>query len=180
MRYNVAQLLKGQTGAYRQYDVHQDIRYLDPDLEPTEPLDGRLKLMRTSQGILVTGKLRTALRTECRRCLEPAIVNVEFEVEEEFYPTIRIDDAPVLDDVPDKDRDEALRIDEHHILNLGEVIRQALWLADPSNALCRLDCAGICPRCGGNRNLGECTCDSAPVDPRWRALQALLAPEPDS
>lgn len=179
MRYNVAQLVKGPTGAYRQYDVHADIRYLDPEMEPTRPLVGWIKLMRTSQGILATGKLATSLRAECRRCLEPCDLDVEMELEEEFYPTVRIDDAP-LDDVPREDRDVALRIDEHHILDLSEVIRQALWLAGPMEALCRVDCAGLCPNCGGNRNLGECTCDTTPVDPRWAALQSLLTQQPDS
>jgi uncharacterized protein len=179
MRYNVAQLIRGPTGAFRQYDLQADIRNLDPELEPVRPLVGSVTLMRTTQGILVTGKLRTQLRTECRRCLEPCEVDVELELEEEFYPIVRIGDAPV-DDVPATDRDEALRIDDHHILDLSEVIRQAIWLAAPMEALCRPDCAGICPNCGGNRNLGECQCDEVPIDPRWIALQELLSNEPDS
>ena len=92
---------------------------------------------------------------------------------------MHIGEAP-LDEVPDEDDDEALLIDEHHILDLSEVIRQGLWLAAPEEALCRPDCAGLCPRCGGNRNLGECNCDEASVDPRWAALQALLSDESDS
>lgn len=179
MRYNVAQLVKGPTGEYRLYKVNADLGNLDPDIEPTRPLIGLLKLMRTSQGILATGKLKTSLRVECRRCLEPCEMGVKLDLEEEFYPTVRIDDAP-LDDTAREDRDVALRIDEHHILDLSEVIRQALLLAGPAEALCRVDCAGLCPECGGNRNLGECTCDTAPVDPRWAALQSLLTQEPDS
>jgi uncharacterized protein len=179
MRYNVAQLIKGPTGAFRQYDLHADIGSLDPELQPVRPLVGSVTLMRTTQGILVTGKLQTELRTECRRCLEPCDALVELEIEEEFYPTVRIADAPV-DEVPATDRDEALRIDEHHILDLSEVVRQALWLAAPMEAVCRPDCAGLCPTCGGNRNLGECQCEEVPIDPRWAALQALLSNEPDS
>jgi uncharacterized protein len=179
MRYNVAQLIKGPTGAFRQYDLEADIRNLDPGLEPVDLLVGSLTLMRTSQGILVTGKLHTRLRTECRRCLDPCDVDVKLEIEEEFYPAVHIAEAPI-DDVPDEDRDEALRIDEHHILDLSEVIRQELWLAAPMEALCRPDCAGICPQCGGNRNLGECQCDEPSIDPRWAALGSLLLQESDS
>jgi uncharacterized protein len=47
-------------------------------------------------------------------------------------------------------------------------------------ALCRSDCLGLCPQCGGNRNLDECHCDEDPIDPRWAALQTLLANEPES
>jgi uncharacterized protein len=174
MRYNVAQLLKGPTGGQRRYEVEEDIRDIDPDLRPLGPLKGSVTLMRTSQGILVTGRLRTVIEGECRRCLEPAKVKVELELEEEFYPTVAIAESPV-DPVPDEEYDEALTIDEHHMLDLGEVVRQGLWLATPMDALCRLDCAGLCPRCGGNRNLGECTCEQDEIDPRWAVLQTLLA-----
>jgi len=179
MQYNVAQLLKGPTGAQRQFDLSEEIGDLDQDLEPLRPLAGAIKLMRTGQGILVTGRLRTSIRTACRRCLEPADVDVELDLEEEFYPVVQIGDAPV-DDVLDEDYDEALVIDEFHILDLREVLRQGLWLSVPMEALCRPDCAGLCPTCGGNRNLGECSCHERVIDPRWAALQALLPDESDS
>jgi uncharacterized protein len=178
MRYNVAQLLKGQTGTERRYDLNEEIGHLDPELEPVEPLVGSLVLMRTSQGVLATGKFRTCLRAECRRCLDPCTVCVEFDLEEEFHPAVYIGEVP-LDDVPEEDRDEALSIDEHHILDLSEVMRQALWLATPGEPLCRPDCRGLCPDCGENRNLGACSCKQEPLDPRWAVLQALLPAETD-
>jgi uncharacterized protein len=174
MRYNVAQLLKGPTGAQRRYEFKEDIRHLDPDLDVRRPLEGTITLMRTSQGILVSGRLETVLRTECRRCLEPANARVLLEIEEEFHPTVAINEAPV-DRVPEEEYDDdALLIDEHHMLDLREVIRQGLWLAAPMEALCRPDCAGLCPQCGGNRNRGECQCEEQVLDPRWAVLQTLL------
>jgi uncharacterized protein len=179
MLYNVAQLLKGSTGAERRYDLREEIRDLDPDLEPISPLVGSVTLMRTSQGILVTGTLQTTLRMTCHRCLEPMDGEVEFDLEEEFYPLVHVGEAP-LDKVPEEDYDEALVIDEHHVLDLSEVVRQALWLSEPMEAICRPECAGLCPRCGGNRNLGECHCEDAVMDPRWAALQSLLSDESKS
>lgn len=179
MRYNVAQLLKGPIGSCRQFNLSEEIGDLDPDLEPLRPLIGSIELLRTSQGILVTGKLRTRIRTACRRCLEPADVDVELDLEEEFYPIVQIGDAPI-DEISDEDYDEALLIDELHTLDLHEVVRQGLWLAAPMEALCRLDCAGLCPTCGRNRNLGECSCRETAIDPRWAALQALLSEEQES
>jgi len=179
MRFNVAQLIKGSAGTSRQYDLYEEIRDLDPALEPLLPLEGTVTLMRTSQGVLATGRLRTRLQAECRRCLEPFQADVEFDLEEEFLPVVRIGDAPV-ESVSPEEIDEALLIDSDHILDLSEVIRQALWLALPEKGLCRPDCAGLCPRCGGNRNLEECQCDAAPIDPRWAALQAMVSVEPNS
>jgi len=176
MQYNVAQLLKGPTGGRRRYEIKEDIEYLDRELVPLRPLVGAITLTRTSQGILVQGKLRTVLQTDCRRCLEPCQVAVVIELEEEFHPVVAIAESPI-DELLEEGDDDALRIDAHHVLDLSEVIRQQLWLVLPMDALCRPDCAGLCPTCGGNRNLGECQCEAAPVDPRWAALQALITEE---
>jgi len=178
MRYNVAQLLKGPTGQRRQYELYEYIERIDPDLTPVAPLKGKIVLTRTSQGVLVTGRLRTKLEVECKRCLDPYVVDVVLNLEEEFYPTVLIGESPV-DRIPKEEEDVALMIDAHHILDLSEVIRQGLWLAMPMDLLCRPDCAGLCPNCGGNRNLGECQCDQQAIDPRWAALQQLLLNEPD-
>jgi hypothetical protein len=32
----------------------------------------------------------------------------------------------------------------------------------------------LCSRCGGDLNLGECTCTEPEIDPRWDGLEALL------
>jgi uncharacterized protein len=179
MRYNVAQLLMGPTGGCRKYDLNEEIRNLDPELRPLRPLTGSVTLMRTTQGILATGTLATVIEGTCHRCLEPASVEVQFELEEEFHPTNPIAGAPV-DKVPEEEQDTALLIDERHNLDLSEVVRQGLWLAMPMEMLCRPDCAGLCPRCGGNRSLGECQCEGAAVDPRWAILGTLLRDEADS
>jgi len=179
MRYNVAQLLKGPTGVRRKYLFREEIGSLDPELEPVQPLSGEVTLLRTSQGILVTGRLTTTLQLTCRRCLEPCLTEVEINLEEEFFPTVHIADT-VLDKAPDEDYEDALLIDEHHLLDLTEVIRQNLWLAIPMEVLCRPDCAGLCPRCGGNRNLGECHCAPTDLDPRWAALLKLNLESSDS
>lgn len=172
MLYNVAQLLKGPVGGRRRYDVEDEIQGLDPELVALRPLAGTVTLLRTSKGILVSGKLQTALLGTCRRCLEPVEVQAEVNLEEEFYSVTRIGEIPV-ETVPEEEQDDALLISDRHILDLREVIRQALWLSGSMDTLCRPDCAGLCSSCGGNRNLGECTCEETVIDPRWAALQAL-------
>ena len=126
---------------------------------------------------MVTGTLRTVLRVECQRCLTRTDTEAVLDLEDEFHPVVHIDDVP-LDEVPDMD-DEVLLIDRQHMLDLTEIVRQELWLAVPMGSLCRPDCAGLCPQCGGNRNLGQCQCEQHPLDPRWAALRALLPEESD-
>jgi uncharacterized protein len=106
----------------------------------------------------------------CARCLEPVPVDFGVEMEEVFVPTI---DMATGKSITPEEEDQALWIDEHHILDLTEVLRQNVLLELPMHVLCREDCRGLCPECG--TNLNEATCDCRPdVDPRWSSLTDLL------
>jgi uncharacterized protein len=169
---NVAQLLKGRTGAVRRLDLAADISGIDDELAIRSPLTGPVTLVRTADGILVAAFLETELEVECGRCLDPFLVRVRLEIQEEFHPSVDIHTGaqlPVVDTVED-----ATTIDERHDLDLTEVVRQAIFLAMPMNGLCRADCAGLCPLCGQNLNEGQCQCETDEVDPRLEVLRQLL------
>ena len=174
MQFNVAQLLKEPTGATRKYELDEGPEglELDPELVIQEPITGRLKFTKIPQGILVTGELETVLEVACNRCLEPFDLPLEVEVEETFYPITDVQTGASLP-LPE-DSDEATRIDEKHIIDLSEVVRQDLLLALPSRPVCREDCRGICPHCGQNLNESVCDCTGETFDPRWEALRTLL------
>jgi uncharacterized protein len=172
LSYNVAALLKSEPGAQRTFDVDVDISGIDQDLVLTKPLTGRLRLLRTDSGILATGRLQTEALVPCRRCLEPMIVGVEIELEEEFQPSIDIFTGAAI--AAADSEDEVTRIDDHHILDLTEVVRQNLLLATPTSPLCRPDCRGLCPTCGANLNEEPCSCQREEEDPRLAALRDLL------
>jgi uncharacterized protein len=103
--------------------------------------------------------------------LESFSTTVDFTLEEEFHPTIDISTGAKL---PSEDgKDEATLIDDQHIIDLLEVMRQDILLALPPRPLCKPDCAGLCSQCGQNLNEGPCTCEQPLDDPRWEALRAL-------
>lgn len=172
LRFNVAQLLKQPIGATRSYEVETPVGHLAPELEQTEPLMGRVHMLRTGLGVLVEGQFEGMVVTQCSRCLSDVVVPVSVEIEEEFQPTIDVVRGTHL---PLEEEDAALLIDEQHILDLSEVLRQSLLLAIPMQPLCMPDCAGLCPVCGQDLNQGTCECVAAEVDPRWQDLGALLA-----
>jgi uncharacterized protein len=45
-------------------------------------------------------------------------------------------------------------------LEIDQDVREEILLQWPLKPLCRNDCRGICPGCGKDLNLQECTCDS--------------------
>jgi DUF177 domain-containing protein len=60
-------------------------------------------------------------------------------------------------------------------IDLGTVIETETTLALPMKPLCRDECQGLCPVCGGNRNLVQCSCQQRAPDPRLAALKDLAA-----
>ncbi|MGB5932567.1 MAG: DUF177 domain-containing protein [Anaerolineae bacterium] len=168
MRFNVAQLLKRATGSSRRYQMREGVEDLDLELVIREPLVGQIEMVRTADGILVRGELTTALELRCDRCLEPLIQEVEFKIEEEFRPALDMSTGAQL-----PYDEEEMRIDEHHIIDLTELIRQSIFLALPMHPVCRLNCLGFCDRCGQNLNEVPCDCSESMVDPRLEILRKL-------
>ncbi|MCB0079850.1 MAG: DUF177 domain-containing protein [Caldilineaceae bacterium] len=141
MQFNVAQLLKESTGATRTYELAEDLSELDPDLDPLNPLVGTLRLLRTHSGVLVSGELSTALRITCNRCLAPLVIPVRFKVEENFRPLTEVTTGRYIhpDEFEGQEEDledEALLINEQHILDIREIVRQDIWLALPMYPTC--------------------------------------------
>ncbi len=171
MRFNVAQLLREPVGSTRKYYLEEDIQDLDGEIRLTHPIEGAIRLIHTTEGVLVSGQIHTEVKLTCSRCLESFSTAVDFTLEEEFRPIIDISTGAKL---PSGDgEDEATLIDDQHIIDLREVMRQDILLALPTRPLCKQDCAGLCSQCGKNLNEGPCTCEEPLADPRWEALRAL-------
>ena len=64
-------------------------------------------------------------------------------------------------------------IDEQHVLDLSDTLRQYRLAAIPMAPLCREDCKGICPECGTDLNETTCSCERF-QDQRWTVLRKLL------
>jgi len=170
--FNVSTLLGEPVGAVRRHTVEAEWA---PPAEPGAPapapgpLRGDVRLMRTGDGVLVLARLTVEAVLECARCLAPLRRPIEIGIEEEFLPERDPLTGVRLDDVdPD-----AFRIDARQHLDLSEAIRQYVQAALPISTLCRPDCAGLCPRCGADRNEAECGCPPEDNDQRWDALAAL-------
>jgi len=171
-QFNVSQLLKETTGATRTYNIKtQAADRLDDKIEVEADITGQILLLRTGTDILVTGQLETVIKKICGRCLTEFTVPISINLEEQFFPSIDIVTGAVLPINPDAD--EANQIDERHILDLWEVVRQNFLLAGEDHRYCRPDCKGICPHCGQDRNLNRCNCSDNHIDPRWANLLSI-------
>jgi uncharacterized protein len=177
MLCNVAQLLKEGVGASRRLELVGELHDIDENNAGATPVKVNITLVCIPTGVLVTGTAKLKLTQACRRCLELSEAEATLQIEEEFRPSIDIETGaplPIGDDV-----DPELVIDEHHILDLTEVVRQLAMVEGAGYGLCQPGCKGLCPSCGSNLNLGPCTCAPTQGDPRLAVLAKLLASQDD-
>jgi uncharacterized protein len=125
------------------------------------PIEAELLLESVVEGILVSGPIHGSMRMSCARCLKTFDQPFRLEVSEMFAAGEAVTD------------DDDYRLGPEGDIDIEPMVRDAVLLAMPFSPLCRPDCAGLCERCGGDRNLGECSCPPAQADPRWAALEGL-------
>ncbi len=163
MQINVAQLLKEPLGTVRSYRIGE----LAGENNENH-VEGDVNLTHTDRGILVTGKLTADIKSICSRCLGEACKQIIIVLEDEYFPVIDINSGVHLHTEP-----EDFTIDNTHILDLSEAIRQYIIMSTPTKLLCRPDCPGICPVCGQEFARGDCSHRDKSYDQRWAKLVQL-------
>lgn len=163
MQINVSRLIKEPIGSTRSYNVDE----IADVAGNNSRMQGEVGLLRTDRGVLVQGTLHTEVELTCSRCLGSFGLPLTLNIEEEYFPTTDISNGAPQ---PLPEESGCFTIDEHHIIDLTEAIRQYVLLATPMKPLCGEDCAGLCPVCGHNLNQGACNCPPRRIDPRWAKL----------
>jgi uncharacterized protein len=157
-------------GAMRRY--HRDVRLparlgLDViEISAGGQVSLDVRLESVVEGVLVSGTASAPVTGQCARCLDPLVDSLEVELTELFaYPGTVTDGST--------DPDEVSRIVDD-LVDLEPVVRDAMLLALPQAPLCREDCPGLCPECGGK--WAELGTDHRheKMDPRWAALKQRL------
>lgn len=159
-RTNVVDLLR-HPGARRPWQITDTLDALGAGgvtVPEGEPLTAEVTLECVPEGIVVRGRVRGRWEAECSRCLAPTGHDFDVAIHELFEL------EPVEGETYPLDGEA---------LDLEPAVRDAVLLDLPRAPLCRVDCAGLCPVCGIDRNRDTCSCATAVTDPRWDALAAL-------
>ncbi len=107
-----------------------------------------LRLARRGDVWRLSGEWRAVAARDCDRC------NRRFDW---------AFGAPVSRDYrlaasPADGEDEAERLALPGRIDLLDVLREEMWLAWDASVVCDARCKGLCPRCGGDLNDGDCGC----------------------
>lgn len=120
--------------------------------------------IRNTAGVLVMkGELSTCIHGVCDRCASDFDREVKLPIDVVLVRELANEDNedewvfPLIDDSADMD----------------EIVRTVFVLNVDSKMLCKIDCKGLCCRCGKNLNHGPCACEKE-LDPRFAALRQLL------
>lgn len=140
--------------------VHMEASAAAVGLEPSEwpsllALDSTVD--REGDQLTVRGMVTTRTEEECARCLR------RFDSPLVFEFSAFADRSSVTDGEAGGLDEYVLRHDGRS-LDLDEVVRDQALLARPMSVLCRPDCAGLCPRCGSDLNLGPCACGTGKAE----------------
>jgi uncharacterized protein len=124
---------------------------------------------RAGQEIRIAGTVSATMQSSCSRCLELA----RYEIEKPFDLFFRERDKNLFDEDDDIEltqEDTRTAFFAGTQLAIGDILREQVLLALPMKALCRVDCKGLCPVCGTNRNQNSCTCSGEVFNPHMEKL----------
>jgi uncharacterized protein len=117
--------------------------------------------------IRIHGNLQTHLELVCSRCLETVAEEVSRDFDLIYRPMSAIE----------RHEEVHLKLAETEVgffqgfgLFLADVLAEQVNLSIPMKIICRSDCRGLCPHCGGNLNSEECRCEVHSSDPRLTPL----------
>jgi uncharacterized protein len=152
-----------------------------PGVQESVCLDGPVEI-RGTLALLGKGKYRldatgTAKgRVTCSRCLGPG------EWVSEIVVALTLEMAPTESAGSKEEDDEGRELEPDELdvafyegdeFEIDSAVAEQIVLAVPMKPLCREECLGLCPSCGGNRNESPCACHAESKDPRWEALRGL-------
>lgn len=166
MKINVSQLKKnpGSTQAFS-FATSAGELGLDQQEVWSEHLtvDGSI----TNKGLIyeVSGEIRATLHQCCSRCLEDTVTSLTIAFSEEYKEAVPEAGNGLSQEINYFNGDE---------IDIAELVRENLLLAEPIKLVCSENCRGLCPECGVNLNTNTCGCNPVKVDPRLAVLEKLL------
>lgn len=157
-----------------------------PNSEAIKPILGDLVISVSASGAQVVGRVQTLLKLSCHRCLAPFFQALSLELDERF-----VYEDYLRGESKDNRERELLKEDFVEaipyagVIDVSDVVYQAVTLATPSYCSCGADCPGP-PKSKNEAPQGkspvEDGCDVKSeepmvIDPRWKNLKTLFSNE---
>jgi uncharacterized protein len=147
------------------------------ECEFVDPVAIHLDVMPMRDFIRINGRLDTALRQACVRCLEtfqyPLQCRFTLNYSREIPQDVHNAEAEGIELTADQIGMVFFEGDE---IDFTDALQEQVILAMPFKPICRSDCLGLCPRCGKDLNFGPCLCGAKEPDGPFAVLKNMKLP----
>jgi len=159
MKVDISDILK-VNGASMDVEKEEALEGFDSFNEFVFDTPVKLSCKLTNLGGIVKmdGHLKVDYRVKCSRCLKDIRSSLEAELKEEY-----VQDGQIEDD------DRYIYNDK--VIVLDKALIDNIILNLPSRQVCKVDCKGLCSKCGTDLNTVGCNCGEEEIDPRMEALK---------
>jgi len=127
----------------------------DGDSAPVEKVRLAGSFRRSRGDVVFRGTVEATVSLTCSRCAAPVPLSLSGSCHRIYRK------GPIGRPASEREIDEedlALTPFDGFRIDLAETAREEIYLLVPLKPLCGESCAGLCPRCGANRNLVSCEC----------------------
>ncbi len=121
------------------------------------PVRGRVRVDRSGDYFMIRGEVRTSVPVCCVRCLADCLAEVNADIYAVLVSAALMK-AATHDNLELTAEDLDVVTYEDDEFDTDPIIEDQILLSIPENPLCSDECAGLCPKCGVNRNLTQCEC----------------------
>jgi len=123
-----------------------------------DPVAGTLKALMAGELIEIDGQLTVQVEQPCSRCLAPVCDDLAVDVSLAY---VRAGEDATDDHESERElSSEELGLIPYHgdEIDLHPELAQEIIMALPQRPLCKEECRGLCPVCGGDLNQIDCNC----------------------
>ncbi len=156
MRLTLAELELHRVIASEEY-APGGLDYRGAEFRQAEPLKINVGAELVGAEIRIRGHLATRLEASCDRCLGKVDLPVDRDFDL-FYRPLRTIAKEEEVEIPGDELEIGFYSGDG--IETADVATEQVILSVPMKVICRAECQGLCPVCGANRNLVQCTCSA--------------------
>lgn len=146
----------------------ENTSFMGEEFEFSKPLHINGQITNNTKSLELKAKVTGDMQVRCARCRKPMTVPVSFSISE------------VIMQGEGEDLDLDVLVIEGEEIDIYDVLLNNFLMNVDGKYLCHEDCKGLCPKCGKDLNLGECSCDNDYIDPRWEKLAEIMKNSSDT
>lgn len=167
MKINISKLIDGAVDDLS-FEMEFNIKetsYDNKEIDILKPVSFTGNIKYADDGVFeLKGEINSDIILQCARCLREHKHHLSSQVD-----FLLVDKSNQKEDLPDDSI-----VFEGDTIDLYPIAYEHFVLSIPSKVLCDHECKGLCPKCGINRNISECSCKEDKYDPRLEVLKGLF------